>query len=49
VAQTDPPSQLDLMAELLLRSPQAGTNYTGANRQFAIKPVSGGRFTFFQS
>ena len=38
-------SQLDLMTKLLLRSPQADTNYTGANRQFAIKPVFVGRFT----
>ena len=40
-------SPLDLMTGLLLRSPQADTNYTGPNRRFAIKPVVVGRFTLF--
>jgi len=40
-----PASQLDLMTNLLLRSPRVHTNYTGANRRFAIKPVAVDRFT----
>ena len=38
-----------MMTKLLLRSPEAHTNYTGTNRRFAIKPVAVGRFTLFQA
>ena len=41
-------SLLDLMTKLLLRSPQAETNYTGRSRRLAIKPVAVGRVPLFE-